>query len=34
MTLSSERKTAQNPLLRYAQEAGWAYLPPAQAAHR
>ena len=28
MALSSERRTVQNPLLRYAQEVGWTYLPP------
>ena len=26
--ISSERRTVQNPLIRYATEAGWAYLPP------
>lgn len=31
MTLSSERHTVQNPFLRYAQEAGWTYLPPQEA---
>ncbi len=31
MTLSSERHTVQNPFLRYAQEAGWTYLPPEDA---
>ncbi|MEJ5251085.1 MAG: HsdR family type I site-specific deoxyribonuclease [Armatimonadota bacterium] len=31
MTLSSERKTVQNPFLRYAEEAGWTYLPPEEA---
>jgi hypothetical protein len=28
MTLSSERSTVQNPLICYATEAGWTYLPP------
>jgi type I restriction enzyme R subunit len=28
MTLASERHTVQNPILCYAQEAGWIYLPP------
>jgi len=28
MTLSSERRTVQNAFLRYAEEAGWTYLPP------
>lgn len=31
MTLSSERHTVQNPLIRYAAEAGWTYLPPEEA---
>lgn len=31
MTLSSERHTVQNPLVRYAVEAGWEYLPPKKA---
>ncbi len=31
MTLASERHTVQNPLIRYATEAGWAYLPPDEA---
>ena len=31
MALSSERHTVQNPLLRYAQEVGWEYLPPKEA---
>lgn len=31
MSLGSERKTVQNPFLRYAEEAGWAYLPPEEA---
>ncbi len=29
--LSSERLTVQNPLIRYAAEAGWEYLPPEEA---
>ena len=29
--LSSERATVQNPLVRYAEEAGWTYLPPDEA---
>jgi type I restriction enzyme, R subunit len=29
--LSSERYTVQNPLVRYAEEAGWSYLTPAEA---
>ncbi|HOJ33531.1 MAG TPA: HsdR family type I site-specific deoxyribonuclease [Candidatus Hydrogenedentes bacterium] len=28
MTLASERRVVQNPLIRYAEEAGWTYLPP------
>ncbi|WP_460034865.1 hypothetical protein [Methylothermus subterraneus] len=28
MSISSERHTVQNPLIRYAVEAGWEYLPP------
>lgn len=28
MKLGSERGTVQNPLIRYAVEAGWTYLPP------
>jgi len=28
MTLSSERRVVQNPLIRYAEEAGWTYLSP------
>jgi len=31
MTLSSERRTVQNPFIRYAEEAGWTYLPPDEA---
>ncbi|MDM7325058.1 MAG: HsdR family type I site-specific deoxyribonuclease [Thermus sp.] len=31
MSLSSERRTVQNPLIRYATEAGWEYLPPEEA---
>ncbi|MBA2224699.1 type I restriction endonuclease subunit R [Thermogemmata fonticola] len=31
MTLPSERRTVQNPFIRYAQEAGWTYLPPEEA---
>jgi len=31
MTLSSERHTVQKPFLRYAEEAGWTYLPPEEA---
>jgi len=30
-TLGSERRAVQTPLLRYAQEAGWEYLPPEEA---
>lgn len=29
--LRSERYPVQNPLLRYAPEAGWSYLPPEEA---
>ncbi len=29
--IRSERRTVQNPFLRYAQEAGWTYLPPGEA---
>ncbi len=29
--ISSERRTVQNPFLRYVQEAGWTYLPPTEA---
>lgn len=31
MSLDSERRTVQNPFLRYAQEASWTYLPPKEA---
>lgn len=31
MSLSSERHTVQNPLIRYAVEAGWTYLPRTEA---
>ena len=31
MTLGSERSSVQNPLIRYAVEAGWDYLPPDEA---
>jgi len=31
MILGSERKTVQNPFIRYAEEAGWTYLPPEEA---
>ncbi|WP_135256311.1 type I restriction endonuclease subunit R [Thermus caldilimi] len=31
MSLSSERHNVQNPLIRYAREAGWEYLPPEEA---
>lgn len=31
MTLSSERRTVQIPLMHYAQEVGWTYLPPEEA---
>ncbi|MCX7689097.1 MAG: type I restriction endonuclease, partial [Fimbriimonadales bacterium] len=31
MSISSERRTVQNPLLRYATEAGWTYVPPDEA---
>ncbi len=31
MSLTSERHTVQNPLIRYAEEAGWTYLPPGDA---
>jgi type I restriction enzyme R subunit len=31
MTLASERHVVQNPLIRYAEEAGWTYLPPDEA---
>ncbi|MBW2068477.1 MAG: hypothetical protein JRI31_06355 [Deltaproteobacteria bacterium] len=31
MRLGGERHTVQEPLIRYAQEAGWTYLPPQEA---
>ena len=31
MTVGSERGTVQNPLIRYAEEAGWHYLSPKEA---
>lgn len=31
MSLGSERKAVQEPLIRYAKEAGWEYLPPEEA---
>lgn len=31
MSLGSERKSVHEPLLRYAQEVGWEYLPPREA---
>jgi len=31
MTLASERNMVQNPLIRYAEEAGWTYLTPEDA---
>jgi len=31
MALGSERRTVQEPLIRYAEEAGWEYLPPEEA---
>ncbi len=31
MPLGSERRTVQDPLIRYAIEAGWSYLPPEEA---
>jgi len=31
MIFAGERKGVQNPLLRYAEEAGWTYLPPEEA---
>ncbi|PWH20526.1 MAG: deoxyribonuclease HsdR, partial [Ardenticatenia bacterium] len=34
MTLASERRTVQNPLIRYAVEAGWEYLSPDEALRR
>ncbi|GBC92419.1 Type-1 restriction enzyme R protein [bacterium HR15] len=34
MTLASERNIVQNPLIRYAEEAGWTYLNPEDALKR
>jgi len=31
MPIGGERVAVQNPFLRYAEEAGWTYLPPEQA---
>jgi type I restriction enzyme R subunit len=31
MSIGNERTAVQNPFLRYAQEAGWTYLPPEEA---
>ncbi|HQJ11729.1 MAG TPA: HsdR family type I site-specific deoxyribonuclease [Anaerolineae bacterium] len=31
MTFAGERAAVQNPFIRYAQEAGWTYLPPDEA---
>ncbi|GIV04163.1 MAG: hypothetical protein KatS3mg015_2993 [Fimbriimonadales bacterium] len=31
MSVGAERSAVQNPFLRYAQEAGWTYLPPGEA---
>jgi hypothetical protein len=31
MSIGAERTAVQNPFLRYAQEAGWTYLPPDEA---
>ena len=31
MVLGSERQTVQNPIIRYAQETDWEYLPPEEA---
>lgn len=31
MSVGSERSTVQNPFIRYAEEAGWNYLPPEEA---
>ncbi len=28
MSISSERKTVQEPIIRYAQDVGWEYIPP------
>lgn len=33
-SVSSERHTVQNPLVRYAREASWTYLPPDEALRR
>ena len=33
MTLASERRVVQNPLIRYAEEAGWNYISPEDALH-
>jgi len=30
-SIASEQATVQNPLIRYAEEIGWAYVPPGQA---
>ena len=30
----SERSAVQNPMLRYAEEIGWEYVPPAEALRR
>ncbi|MCL4079011.1 HsdR family type I site-specific deoxyribonuclease [Coriobacteriia bacterium Es71-Z0120] len=34
MSLGSERQAVQNPFIRYAEEAGWTYLPPEEALRR
>ena len=31
MSIGSERRAVQNPFIRYAEEAGWSYLPPVEA---
>jgi len=31
MNIGSERRAVQNPFIRYAEEAGWTYLPPEEA---
>ena len=31
MKLGGERRTVQEPLIRYAEETGWEYLPPEEA---
>jgi type I restriction enzyme R subunit len=31
MSIGNERYAVQNPFVRYAQEAGWTYLPPEEA---